>query len=324
MNILGRLFGFSFAACLAAGAHAQGDAGRNYPNKPVRIVVGQAAGGGGDTVARIISPKLSESLGQPVLVENKPGAAGIIGAEFVAKSAPDGLTILLAPIGTFVFNPVMYARLPYAPGNFTPVSLVGTFPLILTVNASLPVHTIRDLVAYMKSNPAKSNYSGTGSGFQLATELFKKLTGTSAEFVQYKGSNESVAAVISGEVLLTLVDSGPVSGALKGGRVRGLAVTSPARLAAFPDIPTMAEVGLRELEMQFWFGLLVPAGTPQGIVKRLEDETARVIKLPDVRERIGGLSITPASSTSEELARMISTEIPRWEAVRKSANIKQN
>jgi tripartite-type tricarboxylate transporter receptor subunit TctC len=309
--------------CLTTAAQAQVDAARSYPNKPIRVILGFAAGGGTDIVARVLSQKLSERLGQPVMVENKPGTSGIIGAEHVAKAQPDGYTLLMSPSGVFVINPALNSKLPYSPvRDFVPVSMVANFPLILVVSASQPIKSVKDLVEHLKARPQSANYSASASAFQLATELFKIRTGTQMEYIPYKGTNESVNAVMAGDVLMTFADAGPASGPLRGGKVRGLAVTAPTRLTAFPDIPTMAEAGFTDMEIQLWMGFFAPAGTPAAIVRKLQDEIGRVVKLPDVQERLVGLSVNPASSTSEELSRIISAELATWAAVAKASGIK--
>lgn len=317
---LALLAGLSIAACFTSTAQAQA-----YPVKPVRIIVGQAAGGGMDILARLLAQKMTENLGQPVIVENKPGAAGIIGTNFVAKATADGYTLLMAPIGNMVFTQILYRKLPYSPlGDFTPVSMVATFPLLLVVNATQPFRSVQDLIAYMRANPDKANYGGSGPAFQFATELFKIKTDTKAEFIQYKGTNESIAAIISGDLLLAMADTGPAAAAIAGGRVRALAVTSPRRLPSLPDVPTMAEVGLPDLEIQYWAGIFAPAGTPQPIVKQLEAEIKRIVKLADVNARMTGIRVTPAGSTSEEFAATLAADLARWSAVAKTANIKPN
>jgi tripartite-type tricarboxylate transporter receptor subunit TctC len=315
-----RLAALAIIAGCAVAAQAQ-----TYPNKPLRIVVGQAAGGGVDTITRLLAQKLTESLDQPVIVENKPGAGGIIGSTFVAKAPPDGYTLLMAPIGNMVFTQILYTRLPYsAQRDLTPIGLLATFPLLLVVNASQSIQSVEELVAFMKANPAKANYGGSGPAFQFATELFKIKTGTSAEFIQYKSTAEVITALIAGDLLLALADTGPASEPVAGGRLRALAVTAPRRLDALPGVPTMAEVGLPELEVQFWIGLFAPAGTPQPIVKKLESELKRIVGLPDMARRMTSMQVTPAGSGSEEFARILAADIARWSAVAKAADIRPN
>ena len=304
-------------------AHGQADPARSYPDRPIHVIVGFAAGGGTDVIARLLGQKLGEGAGQSVVVENKLGASGIIATEYVARSKPDGYTLLMSPSAPFTTNPIMYAKLPYSPvGDFTPISTVVMFPWFLVANTSVPIQSIRDLVDYVKANPQKANYAGSASAFQLALELFKLRTGTQVEYIAFKGTNESIAAVMAGDVLMSMADAGPVSGPLKGGRVRGLAVTSPARIPSFPEIPTVAEAGFPEMEIQSWMGLFAPAGTPAGIVRKLQDEVNRIVKLPDVRERMISLQVEPAGNTSEQFARTIASDLERWRAVAKASNIK--
>lgn len=307
-------------ACFAFAAQAQ-----TYPNKPLRIIVGQSAGGGIDTLARLAAQKMTESLGQPVVVENKPGAGGIIGTAFVTKAPPDGYTLLMAPIGNMVFTQILYTKLPYsAQHDLTPISMLATFPLILVVNASQPYRTVQELVAYMKANPDKANYGGSGPAFQFATELFKIKTDTKAQFIQYKSTSEVITALIAGDLLLALADTGPAHEPVAGGRLRALAVTSPLRLPSLPDVPTMAEVGLPELEVQFWVGLFAPTGTPQPIVKKLEAELIRIAGLPEIAKRMTSIQVSPVGSSGEEFAKVLAADLARWSAVAKAADIKPN
>ena len=292
-----------------------------YPNKPIRIIVGYTPGGANDILARLVGQKLAETFGQQVIVENRPSTGAITGTDAVAKAAPDGYTLTMGASGPIVFNPSLYAKLPYdAVRDLAPVSMVGSFPLILVVQASGPHRSVKDLAAYSKANPTKSNYGSSAASFRLVTELLKQRAGISAEHIPYKGSAPAVQAVASGEVLMTLVDSGPAAGAIKGGLLRGLAVTSGKRMPLLPDIPTMAEQGV-DLQVTLWSGLLAPAGTPPAVIQKLQLEVARIVKLADVRERMLQLGIEPEGSTPEEFARVIATEIPLWLGVAKAHNI---
>ena len=310
------------ALTLATSAPALAQGADGYPSKPIKIVVGYSPGGANDILARIVAQKMAETFGQPVVVENRPSTAAIIGTDAVAKAAPDGYTLLMGASGPIVFNPALYSKLPYSPTrDLTPVSMVGSFPLILVVQGNAPQRTLKELVAYTQANPEKSNYGSSAASFQLATELLKNKTGIRAEHIPYKGSADAANAVAAGQLTMTLVDSGPAAGAIKGGLLRGLAVTSSKRLAALPDVPTMAEQGI-DLQITLWSGLLAPAGTPPAIVQKLQAEVARIVRLPDVRERMAQLGIDPEGGTSEKFAKVIATEIPLWTALAKANNIK--
>jgi tripartite-type tricarboxylate transporter receptor subunit TctC len=306
-----------------APVSAQEDPAKSYPSKPIHIIVGFAAGGGNDILARIIGQKLTEGLGQPVVIENKPGAGAIIATEYVARAPADGYTVLVGASGAMVINPAVYTKLPYDTlRDFVPVSMIASFPLFLVVNPSLPAKNVQDLIAYAKAHPDKASYGGASAAFQLATERFKMKTGTKMEFVAYKGSNESIAAVMSGELLLTIVDSPAAANMIKSGQVRALAVTSPQRSDQFPDVPTMAQAGVKDVETALFSGLFLPAATPKPIVTKLQNEIIRIVKLPDVRDRLKGLSSEPVGDTSEQFRAVIAKEIPQWTAVAKAANIK--
>ncbi|MBI2728425.1 MAG: tripartite tricarboxylate transporter substrate binding protein [Polaromonas sp.] len=311
---------FAMAAAVVVPAAAQVG---SYPNKPVTIVVGFSAGGSSDALARIVAEKLAIGLGQPVLVENRPGVASIVGAAFVAKAKPDGYTLLMGASGPNVFNYALYARLPYAPQEFAPVSLLGTFPLLLLANANNPAKNVQELIAQSKQNPDKSNYGASSASFQLVTELFNTKTGARFAHIPYKGSNDAITALISGDVTMTLVDAGAASAVLQGGRVKALAVTSSERLKDMPGVPTLSELGV-DLKVSFWSGLLAPAGTPAPVIKRLQEEITKVMNMPDVKSRFTAMSVVPASSTPEEFSKVIATEIPLWKQLALDNNIKAN
>jgi tripartite-type tricarboxylate transporter receptor subunit TctC len=317
-----RLLAIVAAFGCASAAQAQNDDARSYPNRPIHIIVPASAGGANDVLARLVGQKMSETFGQPVVVENKAGAQTILGTEYVARAAPNGYTLLAGPMASMAVNPAVYAKLSYAPQrDFVPVSLVASYPLILVVNKSAPVTRVPELIAYAKANPSKVNAGGSSATFQLATELFKQLTGAPIEYIPYKGSNDSVASVIAGETLMAIVDAGPVAAQLKADQVRGLAVTAPTRMAAFPNLPTMAEAGVGDMVVLSWSGIFAPSGTPAPIVKKLEQEIMRVVKLPDIGERLRALELDPVGSTSEEFGRVIATDVARWTKVAKAANI---
>jgi len=312
----------SLAASLATLAPALCWAQAAWPNKAVRIVVPYAPGGANDILARVVAEKLAPVLGQPVLVENKPGAGAAVGTEFVVKAAPDGYTLLMAASGPIVFNPALVAKLAYNPiTDLVPISLAGSFPMILAVNEASPAKTFNELVALSKANADKTNYSYPSASFQLVMELVKAKSGLKALNVPYQGSAPSINAVLTQEVQMTLIDSGPIAALVKSGKLRALAVTSEQRLASYPQVPTLKEQGI-DLAVNFWSGLLAPAGTPAPIVKRLQEEMARIMALPDVVERMAKLDIRPVGSSSADFAKTIATEIPLWTQVAKDNNIK--
>ena len=310
-------------ALLAGSAAAQGDPAKDYPAKPIRIYVGFTAGGGTDFIARVIADKMFEGAGRSAIIENKPGASGIIAAETTMRAAPDGYSLMFAPAGVMTVNPAVYTKLSYAPErDFIPISLTATFPLILAVNNALPVNNVTELVAWAKANPTKANQGGSGQAFQLVAYLFRKQTGAVFEYLQYKSTSESTAALIAGEIIMSMVDAGPLSGAIKNGNVRGLAVSSPQRMSAFPNLPTMSEQGFKDLDVELWAGMFAPAGTPTPIIQKLEAELIRVAALPDVKERLRSHEVEPLGSTGAEFARRIAAETERYTAIARENNIK--
>jgi len=312
---------FALIATALTSAFAQEDPSK-YPVRPIYIIVGFTPGGGNDIIARVVGQKLSESLGQPVIIENKPGGGAIVATEYVAKSPPDGYTLLVGASGAMAINPAVYAKLPYdSMRDFTAVSELGSFPLILIVNASSPIKSVAELVAYAKANPDKANYSSSSAAFQLVTEQFKQKTGAPMQVIPYKGANDSVMAVISGQVTATIADAGPVSSQVQGGQARALAVAAPKRMEDFPDVPTMKEAGA-DVDAVLWSGVFVPSNTPPEIVKKLEREFIRIARLPDVIARLKPLGIESVGNSSEEFARILVSDIARWTEVARAGNIK--
>lgn len=307
-------------AC-AMGAQAQ-DTAAAYPSKPIKLIVGYTPGGSNDVIARIVAQRLQESLGQPVVVENRPSTGAIVGAVAVAKAPADGYTLMIGASGPLVINPAVYPSLPYSPQkDFVPISMIATFPLILSVKADSKFGSIGDLVKFTKEKPQLSNYASSSSTFQLATELLKERTGITAEHVPYKGSADSMQAVASGQITFSMLDSGPAAAAIQGNLLRGLAVTSAKRSPAYPNVPTLKEQGV-DLQIEFWIGLFAPAGTPAPIVKLLEQGTAKAVAHPETVKRMAALGLVPDSSGSEAFARQIDREIQTWAAVAKAKNIK--
>jgi tripartite-type tricarboxylate transporter receptor subunit TctC len=307
-------------AGMAIPAGAQEDPSL-YPIRPIRLIVGFAAGGGNDIIARVFGQKLSESLGQPVIVENKPGGGAIVATEYVAKSAPDGYTLLMSASGISI-NPAVYAKLPYdAVKDFVAVSELASFPLIMIVNASSPIKSVADLVGYAKANPDKANYASSSASFQLVTELFKQKTGAPMQVIPYKSANESVLSVVSGQVTATIADAGPVLPQVKSGTVRALAIAAPKRMEDLPDVPTLKEAGA-DVDAVLWSGIFMPKATPPAITRKLEAEFMRIAKMPDVIARLKPLGIDTVGNSSEEFSKILAADIARWGEVAKAANIR--
>ena len=300
------------------------DDAATYPSRQIRLVVGFTAGGGNDIIARVVGQKLSKSLGQPVIIENKPGGGAVIATEHVARATPDGYTLLVGASGAMAINPAVNDKLNYDTlRDFVPVSTLGSFPLILVVKASSPYKTLADLTAFAKANPDKANYSSASPAFQLAAELFKQKTGTPMQMIPYKGTNDAVTAVIAGDVTTTIADAGPVMSQVTGGQVRALAVAAPARMAELPDVPTMKEAGA-DVEAVLWSGIFAPKGTPPAIVKKLQDEFMRIARMPDVISKLKTLSIESVGNSSDEFAKIIASDIARWTEVARAGNIRLN
>ena len=304
---------------LAMGAVAAAD----YPTKPVRMIVPWPPGGGTDVFARLIGQKLSERLGYTVIVDNRPGAAGNIGAELVAKSTPDGYTIMLATI-TLATNPSMYKSLNFK--DFAPIALVAGVPHVLVVSPSLPVNSVRDLIALAKAEPKKLNYAsaGNGSPFHLAAELFKSLTATSIVHVPYQGGGPAITAVLAGEVQLTFGNLVAVLPLVQGGKLKALGVTSAKRSSAAPDLPTIAEEGVRGYDFSSWFGFLAPAGTSQDIVALLNREIVRILQAPDVKQRLTQDGADVIGSSPHDFANYLASETTKWSKVIKQAGIRSD
>jgi len=301
---------------LIAGAWIASAAAQTaYPSKPLRLVSPFPPGGVVDTVSRVVAQKLSESLGQPVVVENKVGAGGNIAAEFVSKSSPDGYTLLMGSIATHAINVSLYSRMPYdAERDFAPVSLAATNTNLVVVNPSFPVRSIAELIAYAKANPGKLNYGTAGSGTaqHLAGELFKTTAGIDMVHVPYKGAAPAISDLLAGQIPLMFVDISISLPHVRAGRLRALAVTAGKRIPQLPEVPTVAESGLPGFEVNAWFGVFAPAGTTREIVNRLNADIVRGLAAPEVRERLLALGVEPQTSTPEQLAAFVKSEIAKW------------
>lgn len=296
-----------------------------YPTKPVRIVVGYAPGGTTDIIARIIGARLTEKLGQPVIVDNRAGAGGNIGAEMVAKAAPDGLTLMLATAGTMAINPSIYKNMPVdTVRDFAPISLIATLPNLMVVNPKVPARTVPEFVAWAKSQPGKVFFASSGNGNtpHMTAELFNQVAGLSMVHVPYKGSGSALTDLIGGSGVQVMFDNMPSAiGHARSGALRAIAVTSAKRVEAEPEIPTVSESGYPEFKVVTWFGLVAPAGTPPAIVDRLNREVADAIRSPEIRKRLTELGAEPTTNSPAEFLDLVRSERETWSKVVKSAKI---
>ena len=304
----------------AADAAAQG-----FPSRPVRLVVPFPPGGPLDIVGRAIAQKLGEAWGQSVVVDNRPGAGGNIGAELVAKSAPDGYTVLMGALSTHAVNPSLYAKMPYdAVKDFAPITLVAITPNVLVVNASLPVNSAREFVAYAKANSGKLAFgSGSnGSAGHLAGELFKVETATDIVHVPYKGGAPAMQALLAGDTQFMFDNLANATPQVKAGKLKALAVTTAQRSKLAPELPTMAEAGLPGFDIATWFGLLAPAGTPPEVIAKWNAEVTKILNSPEMRERLTAQGAEPAPTTPDAFAAFIRSEIPKYARIVKASGAK--
>ena len=313
-----KLIGFILVIVAATATAAE------YPNRPIRYIVPQAPGGSSDTLARAITQRVADSLGQTLVVDNRPGATGVIGAEVVARANPDGHTLLQAAT-SHATNPAMHAKLPYdSVRDFAPISLLSQQPNIWIVNPALPVKNMKELIAYVKARPGQLNFgsSGTGGSQHLAGELLKSMAGLDMTHIPYKGSPPALIDLLAGRISIMSSTMPPVLPHMRTGKVRALAVTSAKRSPALPDVPTVAESAVPGYEAIAWQGLLAPAGTPRPVIARIQAEFARVLKQPDVAARLTDQGYETVASTPEWFADYIKVEIAKWSKVIKAAGIK--
>lgn len=322
MSILRLLVVILGMATLSASAHGQAV---SYPTKPVRIVVPFSPGGATDIIARVIADRLTRTLGQPFVVENKPGASGMIGEELVAKSAPDGYTLLMTGNGPHAINISLFSKVPYDPvRDFEPISLTATLPLVLNVNAQVKVANLGEFVAWAKANPGKLNYASPGQGSppHLTMELLKSLEGIDVQHIPYKGSAPALNDLLGGQVSIMFDNVLASYQHIKSGRVRALATGSKSRLPQLPDVPTFAESGLANFDAYTWTALVAPADTPRPIVELLAMEVARILAAEDVRTALAAQGAIPQASTPDELRLFTDAEIAKWAAVIKRVGLK--
>ncbi len=307
-------------ALTAATAMAQ-----QYPSKPIVLVVPFAPGGTSELISRLVAQKLTERLGQQVVVENRPGAAGNIAMEQVARAAPDGYTLILGHIGTLAVNPAMFPKLPYdAIKDFAPVSLIAAVPNIVTVNPAVPAKTLKEFLDLARAKPGSINYgsAGNGSAGHLAMEYLKRIAKTDMVHVPYKGTGPMLTDLLAGQTQATFTGSSPLIPHIKSGKLRALAVGSAVRIPSLPEVPTVAESGFAGFETAQWYGIIAPAKTPPAIIQKLSVEIAQVMKQPDVIGRLSGDGTVMIGSTPSEFAAYISKEMKRWGEVVHDANIK--
>lgn len=319
----------SFLVVIAAPASFA----QTYPVKSIRFIVPYPPGGPLDAVARLLADKMKEGLGQPVIVDNKPGAGGNIGADAAAKSAPDGYTIVMGAVATHAINPTLFPRMPYDPvADFAPVSLVASVPNVLVLNADLAaklgISSVKDLIAYAQAHPGKLNYAsgGNGSAGHLAGELFKMMTKTSMVHIPYNGAAPAQLGLLAGQTDLMFDNLASATGHIRSGKLKPLAVTTVKRAAAFPDLPTLAEAGadkgLKGFDINTWFGILAPAKTPAPIIAKLNSEVEKALRSPDVKERMAKLGAEPSPTTPEQFAALIQKDLEKYAAIVKASGAK--
>ncbi len=300
--------------------------GQAYPTRPIRFVVGGSVGAGWDLAARLLAEKMREDLGQSVVIENKVGSEGVLSATLVAQSAPDGYTLLPAVSSQMTMNPVLIDKLSYDPVHgFEPISLIGLYPPVLVVSSTLPVNSVKDLIAYAKANPGRLNYGSGTNSFFFATELFKQKTGIDVLHIPYKGNSQTVTALLAGDVQMAIVDVTPALAHIRSGKLKALAVTTSRRLSLLPDVPTLAEAAdIPGFEVVLWIALFAPAGTPKDIVERLNLSVVRSLETPDLRERLLTAGIIPVSSTPQALAERMRRDIGVISEMAKAGRLKVN
>jgi len=314
----------ALAWALAMSSLAAGLPANAYPAKPIRLIVGQAPGGGLDIIARSLAQRLTETLGQAVVVDNRPGAAGTLGSALAAKAPPDGYTAMIVSV-TYSINPSLYHNLPFDPvKDLQPVTLIASAPFLLLVNPAVPVKTVRELINYAKERPGKLNYGsgGVGNSGHLAAALFSSMAGVEMTHIPYKGTGLAMTDLLSGQLQLmfnSLIQGLPYA---RGGRLTTLAITSAQRSAVMPDLPTIAESGLPGYDFSSWYGLVVPAGTPRPIIDRLNAEVVRALKQPDFRQRLAQDGSDPIGSTPARFAAHLAAEMAKWEKVARGSGMR--
>jgi tripartite-type tricarboxylate transporter receptor subunit TctC len=312
-----------WAALLAAWGLAPPAAAQTYPDRTVRIIVPTAAGGSIDTTARVVGAKLSDAWGKPVIIENRPGASMITGADAAAKSPADGYTLLVAHDGTTAMNQAVYPNLPYhAQKDFEPVALMTSIPLVILVNEKVEAKTLKELIELARASPGKLNHASGGTATLLALELLKAMTGVNITSIPYRGGAPAVTGTMSGDSHMIIADVATSAAGRQSGKLRTLAVTTLQRTKGLPDVPTADEAGVPGYETSTWIGAFVPAGTPKVIIGKIESDIKTALALPDVRERLERIGMEIRSGTAEELKNKLAADIQKWSRLVKEKNIK--
>ncbi|HEX5362665.1 MAG TPA: tripartite tricarboxylate transporter substrate binding protein [Gallionella sp.] len=310
----------TFLLCTVVAAIAQ-----PYPAKPIRLIAPSTPGDAPDVIARLIALRLSPVLGQPIVVENRPGAGGVIGSEVAAKSAPDGYTLIMGNAGSHGINAAVYSKLPYdIQRDFAPISQVAIAPNIMVINPSIPAKSVAEFIAYAKSQPGKLSYAsgGNGSSAHMSMELFKAMSGVDIQHVPYKGSSPALTDLMGGQVAVFIGNIPPTVPLVRAGKLRALAVTTKSRSTLMPELPTISEAGLSGYETVAWFGVLAPAGTPPEIVKTLSTEISKIARSPEMRDKLLAMGAEPVGGTPEEFKAVIDSDIAKWKRLAQKESIK--
>ena len=312
----------ALAALAAPAALAPAVAQSDYPNRPIRLIVGFAAGGGNDIFARLVGEKLSQILGQSVVVENKPGAGGRLAPEYVTQQLPDGYTLFVGPSGAMAIAAAIYPDLKYSPlQSFVPLVMIAHFPLIMVIDADNPANTVKEFVAWAKAHPDKVNYGSSSPAFTITTELLKLKSGMPGVMIPYKGTNEMVLAVIEGQTMISIADGPPTVPQVRAGKVKALAVTGAERSPQLPDTPSMAEAGFPGVDIHLWSGVFTRTGTPAPVVAKLENALSEAIRDPGVSDKLKAMAVDPGGGSPDEFKRLIDSDIIKYSDVVKAANL---
>jgi len=307
---------------VAASALTSAQAQNNYPTRPIRIIVGFAAGGGNDIFARLVAAKLSDIIGQPVVVENRPGAGGRLSAEYVSHQSADGYTLLVGASGAMSIAPAIYSDLQYHPTKtLLPLAMIASFPLIMVIAEDHPAKTVKEVVDWAKQHPDKANYASTSPAFTIATELLKLKSGMPGVMIPYKSSNEMILSVMEGQTLMAIADGPPTVPQVKAGKVNAVAVTGSERSSELPDVPSMAEAGYPSVDIHLWSGVFAPVATPPAIVAKLEKTLSEAIRDPGVSAKLKNMAVDPGGGPAAEFRRMIDADIAKYTEVVKAANL---